>query len=228
MVLDDFLQALALVFSGNADVWQIILLSFLVSGTAVLISTVLGVPLGVKLGKTRVRSALLLGVLNTGVGLPPVLIGLFVYLLFYSRGVLSVFDVLFTPVAMLIAQVLLTLPIIIAVTRATIADLPEELPNVLLSLGAAPDQVDHYLWREARQGILIGVITALGRAFSEVGAVMIVGGNIKGYTRVLTTAIVTEVSMGLHGTALALGVVLLSISGTLTVLLTRYLLRGRV
>lgn len=226
MVLDDFFHAIAQVFTGNAAIWQIILLSFLVSGSAVLISTVLGVPIGIRLGKSRVRNAFLLGILNTGVGLPPVLIGLFVYLLFYSKGVLSVFAVLFTPVAMLIAQVLLTFPIIVAVTRATIADLPENLEDVLLSLGATPDQVNNYLWREARQGILIGVITALGRAFSEVGAVMIVGGNIKGYTRVLTTAIVTEVSKGMHGTALALGVVLLSISGTLTVLLTRYQLRG--
>ena len=161
-------------------------------------------------------------------GLPPVVVGLVVFLFLASEGPLGSLQLVFTPLAMVVAQFVLTLPIVTGLTKSAIEDLPEELPLLLQSLGASPVQLKSEVWKEARPGIVIGVITALGRAFSEVGAILIVGGNLKGYTRVLTTAIVTETSKGNYGLSLALGTLLFLISLSLTGMVTflRYKING--
>ncbi|RMG37810.1 MAG: ABC transporter permease subunit [Methanobacteriota archaeon] len=217
MVLSDFLNGLQRIFTGDPEIWGIALLSIIVSGTAVSLASLIGIPLGIWMGRSRRMNGIIpTTVLNTLMGLPPVLIGLVVFLILASEGPLGSLQLIFTPMAMVIAQFVLTLPIVVGLTKSAIANLPEELPALLKTLGASQVQLRAEIWKEARAGIIIGVITALGRAFSEVGAVLIVGGNLKGYTRILTTAIVTETSKGNYGVSLALGTLLFSISLILT------------
>lgn len=207
---------------STAEIFEIAFTSLVVSGTAVAISTVVGVPLGIALGRRRkAPNVILTTFLNTSLGLPPVVVGLFVYLLLFNRGPLGWLELIFTPIAMVIAQVILTLPIVIGITRSSVADVSPEYSELLITMGATNAQLDRYIWLEARQGIYIGIITALGRAFSEVGAIIIAGGNIRGYTRVLTTAIVTETSKGEYLFSISLGLILLSISFSLIFLMTR-------
>jgi tungstate transport system permease protein len=210
-----------------SEILSIALLSIIVSGTAVAISTFIGVPLGIYLANNYPRPNLFLtSILNTSVGLPPVLVGLVLYLLFFNRGIFGSINILFTPLIMIFAQVILTLPIIISITRSSVADISKTLPDLLESLGATNLQKQETIWKEAKQGVYIGIIMALGRAFSEVGAVIIVGGNLRGFTRVLTTAIITETSKGNYELSLGLGIVLLSISFSITIILTNFQLRG--
>lgn len=221
MVLSDFVEGLTRILSGDPEIWEIAFLSVIVSGTAVSLSSLIGIPLGVWMGRSRRMNGLLpTTILNTFMGLPPVLIGLVVFLFLSSEGPLGTLQLIFTPLAMVIAQFVLTVPIVTGLTKSAISSLPDELPDLLKSLGASPTQLRSEIWREARPGIIIGVITALGRAFSEVGAVLIVGGNLRGYTRILTTAIVTETSKGNYGVSLALGSLLFSISLVLTGIVT--------
>jgi ABC-type tungstate transport system substrate-binding protein len=225
-LFEDFINSFSLLISSS-EVWYIAALSFFVSTTAVLISSVIGIPLGVYFGLRKGKPRLLpVSLLNTGMGLPPVLVGLVVFLLLMRKGPLGTLELVFTPSAMIIAQSILTLPIILGITRSTIKELPQELPEMLLSLGATRNQQIIKIIGEARSGILIGVIVALGRAFSEVGAIMIVGGNIRYHTRVLTTAIITEVSRGDRSMALAIGIILMSISFSLTAVMTTMQLRS--
>ncbi len=221
MVLSDFLEGLQRIFTGDPEIWGIAMLSIIVSGTAVSLAALVGIPLGIWMGRSRRMNGIVpTTILNTMMGLPPVLIGLVVFLLLASEGPLGSFQLIFTPLAMVIAQFVLTVPIVTGLTKSAIANLPEDLPTLLQSLGANQLQLRSEIWKEARAGIVIGVITALGRAFSEVGAVLIVGGNLKGYTRILTTAIVTETSKGNYGVSLALGTLLFTISLTLTGIVT--------
>jgi tungstate transport system permease protein len=157
--------------------------------------------------------------------LPPVVVGLALYLLLSRSGPLGALDWLFTPQAMVLAQVLLTLPFVLGITMASVAAVPAELPLQVRSLGASPWQVRLAVLTEARPGVLLAVATAFGRSVSEVGAVLIVGGNIRGQTRVLTTAIVLETGRGDFGLALALGGVLLGLALAVNVLIVR--LQGR-
>jgi len=228
-LFQDFIRSLLILIS-TPEIWNIAGLSLIVSVTAVLFSTLIGIPTGLIMGlrQQHKRSrTLLVAILNTGMGLPPVLVGLVVYLLLTRQGPLGSFQILFTPLAMILAQMILTLPIIIGITRSTIQDMPDELPEMLESLGGTPDQIYWELIWEARSGLIIAIIVALGRAFSEVGAILIVGGNIRYSTRVLTTAIITEISMGQRPTALALGILLLAISFVLTSIMTTLQLRSK-
>jgi tungstate transport system permease protein len=200
--------------------------SLQVSGVAVLGSSLVGIPAGVWLGSTRFRGRSLLTVLiQTGMALPPVVVGLVVYLLLSRSGPLGGLGWLFTVQAMIVAQVVLTLPFLVGITMVSVASIPPELALQVRSLGATPWQTRWTMLREARAGVALALATALGRSFSEVGAVLMVGGNIERHTRVLTTAIVLETSRGRFGLALALGAVLVALALAANVAIFR--LHGR-
>lgn len=200
--------------------------SLQVSGVAVIVSSLVGIPIGVWLGSTRFPGRSFLSVLiQTGMALPPVVLGLLVYLLLSRSGPFGGHGWLFTVQAMIIAQVVLTLPFVVGITMASIAAVPPDLFLQVRSLGASPWQARWTVLREARSGVVLALATALGRSFSEVGAVLMVGGNIERHTRVLTTAIVLETSRGRFGLALALGAILMALALAANVAIFR--LHGR-
>jgi tungstate transport system permease protein len=200
------------VFQLDAELWRIVLLSLEVSLSAVLLATLLGLPLGALVAVKRFpgRQAVIV-VLNSLMGLPPVVVGLLVYLLLSRAGPLGELGLLFTPTAMVIAQTLLILPIIAALARQALEDAWREYQEQLRSLGAEGLRAAMTLIWDIRFSLLTAVLAGLGRASAEVGAVMIVGGNIDGVTRVMTTAIALETSKGDLPLALGLGFVLIAI-----------------
>ncbi len=198
----------------SAEFLSIVLLSLRVSGTAVLFSSALGIPLGTWLGLARHPAASLVRwCTQVGMALPPVVVGLALYLLFSRSGPLGDWGWLFTPRAMIVAQTILALPFVVGITAGAIRSVPDQLPEQLRGLGASARQARRTVVFEARHGLGLAVAAAFGRSLSEVGAVLIVGGNIAGHTRVLTTAIVLETSQGRFEWALALGGVLLGLAG---------------
>jgi tungstate transport system permease protein len=210
----------------DPELWSIVWLSLRVSGTALLVSSLVGIPLGAWLGLARFPGKSIVAVLvHTGMGLPPVIIGLLVYFLLSRSGPLASLDWLFTPQAMILAQTVLALPFVIGITMSSVASLPAELFLQVRSLGASPWQARRTLLRESGQGVLLAVAAAFGRSISEVGAVLLVGGNIQGHTRVLTTAIILETSKGQFAFALALGAWLLALALLVNALILR--LQGR-
>ncbi len=211
----------------DGDLWSILWLSLRVSGVAVLISSLIGIPCGVWLGLSQRRGRhLLSAVIQTGMALPPVVVGLVLYILLSRSGPLAFLGWLFTPKAMIVAQTVLALPFVIGITMSSVAAVPSELPLQIRTLGASAWQCRWAVLREARHGVLLAVAAAFGRSISEVGAVLIVGGNIQGHTRVLTTAIVLETGKGDFAFALALGAVLLLLALAVNLLIAR-LQRGR-
>jgi tungstate transport system permease protein len=197
----------------SSDLWPIVGLTLRVSATAVLLSTLIGVPCGAWLGLTHSRLRGPLSVLiYTGMGLPPVVVGLLVYLLLSRSGPLAFLEWLFTPSAMILAQVILALPLVTGITMSAVAAVPPDLFAQVRSLGASKWQTRRAVLREARLGVFLAIAVAFGRSISEVGAVMMVGGNIQHHTRVLTTAIVLETGNGRFGLALALGGWLLALA----------------
>jgi tungstate transport system permease protein len=203
-------------------VLEIVLLSLRVSVTAVLIGTIIGVPAGVAVALLRFPlRRLVIAVVYTGFALPPVVVGLFVYLMLSRAGPAGGLALLFTPTAMIIAQVILATPFITGITLAAVQAVPADVADQARGLGASPARA---LWmhvREARLGLAAAIIAGFGAAISEVGAVLLVGGNIAGQTRVLTTAILLETRRGAYGTALTLGLLLLLIAFVVNALLTR-------
>jgi tungstate transport system permease protein len=211
-----FATAFALIVGGDPMLMQIIGLSLRVTLSAVLIACLIGLPLGAALAMARFpgRGAVIV-VFNALMGLPPVVAGLVVYLMLSRSGPLGGLALLFTPTAMIIAQTLLILPIVISLTRSVVEDLWAEYREQLLSLGAGRMRAVPTLLWDGRVSLLTGVLAGFGRASAEVGAVLIVGGNIAGHTRTMTTAITLETARGNLGLAVALGIILL----TLTLLL---------
>ena len=205
-------EGLRRVFQLDAELWSIVLLSLEVSLSAVLLATLLGLPLGavVAVKRFRGRKAAIV-VLNALMGLPPVVVGLLVYLLLSRAGPLGSLGLLFTPGAMVIAQTVLILPIIAALARQALEDAWREYEEQLRSLGAEGMKAALTLVWDIRFSLVTAVLAGLGRASAEVGAVMIVGGNIDGVTRVMTTAIALETSKGDLPLALGLGAVLIAI-----------------
>jgi tungstate transport system permease protein len=197
----------------DPEVWQITLLSLEVSGLATLISLVIGLPLGtwLALGKFHGRS-LLMSIVNTGMGLPPVVVGLFVALMLWRSGPLGDLKLIYTPAAIVIAQVIISFPVVTGLTAAALQALDPRLRLQLLGLGASTAQMVLMLWREARLPLLAALMAGFGAVISEVGASMMVGGNIRGQTRVLTTSIVLETGKGNFDIAIGLGVLLLTIT----------------
>ena len=195
--------------------------TFLVSGVATVFAMLLGVPLGYALGRGRFRGqTMIFAAVNTGMGMPPVVVGLIVWLLLVRSGPFGGLELVYTKTAMVLAQLLIALPIVVGFTAASIQALPPRLPDLLDMLGAGKLERIWLIARQARLGLLAGVMAAFGGIVSEVGASMTVGGNLQGQTRVLTTAIVTETSRGNVDRALALGVVLLLLAFVLNLGLT--------
>ncbi len=207
----------------DSELWQIAWLSLQVSGLAVAISSVIGVPLGTWLGLAHFQGkGIVTALVHTGMAFPPVVVGLLVYLMLSRSGPLGSLGWLFTPKAMILAQTVLDLPFVIGITMTAVAAVSPDLQLQLRSLGASPWQARWTMLREARSGLILAVATAFGRSMSEVGAVLMVGGNIEGHTRVLTTAIVLETSKGQFALALALGAVLLTIALGVNLVILRY------
>ena len=206
------LEAGRLIAAADVKLAEIVLLSLQVSLTAVLIATILGLPLGaaIAVGRFPFRQALIV-VLNALMGLPPVVVGLVVYLLLSRAGPLGQFGILFTPAAMVVAQTVLILPIVAALSRQVIEDAWQEYREQLRSLGAGPLRSGVTLMWDTRFSLVTIVLAGFGRAAAEVGAVMIVGGNIDGVTRVMTTTIALETSKGDLPLALGLGIILIGL-----------------
>ena len=208
-------QAVTLILSGDAALTAIVLLSLQVTVSAVLVACLIGLPLGAAVGAFRFPGRGVVSVvLNALMGLPPVVVGLVVYLMLSASGPFGVLGLLYTPTAMVIAQTVLVTPIVAALTRQVIEDLDAEYREQFASLGVSPlHRVQALLW-DGRYALLTVALAGFGRAVAEVGAVMIVGGNINHVTRVMTTSIALETSKGNLQLALALGVVLLLIAFT--------------
>lgn len=223
-----FLEAMRLLFSGNRDVMEIIFRTLQVSGTATLIGLLIGLPLGTFLALVSFPGRkLAVSVINFGMGLPPVVVGLGVWLTLSRYGPLGILGLLYTPTAMIVAQVIIAAPIITGFTIAAIQSLNPKIRLQILALGASRLQLLWLLLREARLGLLAAVIAGFGGAISEVGASMMVGGNLAGSTRVLTTAIVLEVNKGYWETAAALSIILFILAFGITAALTTAQQRGR-
>lgn len=208
-----FSTALTLLVGLDAGLFEIIGLSLRVSGTALLLAAVVGLPVGAALAVYRFRGrGVAVVALNALMGLPPVVVGLLVYLVLSREGPLASLGLLFTPSAMVIAQFVLITPIVAALSRQVVVDLWQEYEEQLCSLGATPGRVLPTLLWDGRHSLLTTVLAGFGRAVAEVGAVIIVGGNIAHVTRVMTTAIQLETRKGDLALALALGIVLLLLS----------------
>jgi tungstate transport system permease protein len=221
LIWEGMVKAVELVFGGNAEVWEITWLSLKISGTATLVSLVLGIPLGIALAMTRFPGrSLAVASINTGMGLPPVVVGLFVSIFLWRSGALGFLELIYTPTAMIIAQVIIAFPIIAGLTMASFQSLNPNLGLQLLGIGASKPQLLWLLCKEARLPLLAAVMAGFGGVISEVGASMMVGGNIRGQTRVLTTATVLETGKGNFDMAIALSLILLALSFALNFVLT--------
>jgi tungstate transport system permease protein len=222
LFVDSVREALLLLVRANRYIVEIVLLSLRVSGAAVLLGLAMGLPVGIAVGVGRFRGrGLVIALIYTGFALPPVVVGLFVYMLLSRSGPAGALDLLFTPTAMIIAQALLAAPYVAGVSLAAVQAVPSEVRLQALALGASPLRALLTHVREARLGLVAAVIAGFGAIISEVGAVMMVGGNIAGETRVMTTAIVLETRRGNFAGAMALGLILLALAFAINAVLTR-------
>ncbi|MBC7345882.1 MAG: ABC transporter permease [Clostridia bacterium] len=214
-------RGICLLVTADPAVMEVALLTLRVTGTATLISVVIGIPLGVFLALRRFwgRGAVL-SLVYTGMGLPPTVVGLWVSLFLWRSGPLGWLKLIYTPTAIVIAQAIIATPLVASLTVAALQQLPPKLKLQLLGLGASRWQLVWQLLREARLGLFAAVIAGFGGVVSEVGAAAMVGGNIVGETRVLTTAIMLEVSRGNFDTAVALSFILLALAYTVVAILT--------
>lgn len=214
-------QAAILIFTGNREIYEILFLTLKVSGSAVFFSMLLGIPVGVLVGLNKFTlKRLVIAIINTGMGVPPVAAGLIVALFIWRSGPFGFLELMYTPAAMVIAQILIASPIIAGITLAAVQQIDPKLRQQALSLGANRFQVFWILIREARLPALAAIMAGFGGIISEVGAVTMVGGNIKGETRVLTTATVQMVRMGNFSVAISLVVILLILAFGVNFLLT--------
>lgn len=221
IIWDGTVKAFWLLVTGDPEVWRVTLLSFQVSGTATLLSLFIGIPLGTALALTRFPGRqLVVSLVNTGMGMPPVVVGLFVTIMLWRNGPLGFFHMLFTPTAMIIAQTVIAAPMVTGITLAAIGSLNPKLRIQILALGATRWQMLWLLMREARLPLLAAVMAGFGAVISEVGASMMVGGNILDQTRVLTTATVMESSKGNFDVAIALSIILMLMVYAVNLLLT--------
>ena len=213
LVWDGIARALGLVASGDPDMLAITRLSLLVSGTATVLSLAVGVPLGTLLALSRFPGrGVLVALVNTGMGLPPVVVGLFVSILLWRQGPLGAWELLYTPTAMILAQWVIAAPVVTGLTLAAVQAVPPRFRLQMQALGASRLQLLLVLLRQARLPLLAACMAGFGAVISEVGASLMVGGNIRGQTRVLTTATVLETGKGNFDVAIALSVVLLALT----------------
>ncbi len=221
IITEGIKQAFILLFTFDPEVIGITWLSLTVSGTATLISLLIGVSLGTMIALTQFPGRrIVVSLINTGMGLPPVVVGLFVTIFLWRNGPLGFMEILYTPMAIIIAQAIIATPIVMGISLAAIQNLPANLRLQILALGATRLQMVWLLVKEARLPLLAAIMAGFGGVISEVGASIMVGGNIKGYTRVLTTATVMETSKGNFDIAMALGVILLLLAFFINAVLT--------
>jgi len=210
LLLEGIRQALALLLAGDREVWAILLLSLQVSGSATLVSLGIGIPAGAALALARFPGrSLVVSAVNSGMGLPPVVAGLFVTIVLWRSGPLGGLEILYTPAAIIVAQAVIAAPIVTGITLAAVQSVPGEFRLQLLALGASRVQMVWVVLREARLPMLAAVMAGFGGVISEIGASMMVGGNVKGQTRTLTTAMVLETGKGNFEVAIALALLLL-------------------
>jgi tungstate transport system permease protein len=213
LIWEACVEALRLLLSGDPALLRVAGLSMVVSGVATALAALVGVPLGTWLAvRPSPDQRVLVALINTGMGLPPVVVGVLVAILFWRSGPLGSLGLIYTPIAMIIAQLLVAAPIAAGVTRSAMLLLEREMIDALRVDGAVEWQVGWELIRAARTQVLVAIAAAFGRALSEVGASLMVGGNILNSTRILTTAITLEVSRGDFARALALGLLLLALA----------------
>ena len=231
--MDPLLEALRLITSGDLYVWNVIFRSLQISGSALLLAMVIGLPIGIAVGLTRFRLRLpVVAVINAGLAFPPVVVGLGVFLFLSRAGPLGDLQLLYTPAAMIGAQAILAGPYIAAVSLAAVENIPRDISLQARALGASRRQAILLQLREVRTSLVAAVAAGFGAIISEVGAVMMVGGNILGETRVMTTAIVLETRRGNFDVAIAMGIVLmliaLCVNAALLLLGRRTIRRGQV
>ncbi len=228
LFIEGILKAIEMLISGDREIFQITITTLRVCLTAILISTVVGIPLGVLLGlKSFPGKRMVLVFVNIGMGLPPVVAGLYITMLLWRSGPLGSFGLLYTTHAIIMAQVLVSLPIIIGLTSAAFQQIDSKMLMQIKALGATKFQRISLLLRETKLAILAAIMAGLGRVLAEVGAAMMVGGNIKGDTRILTTSMVMEVSKGNFDVAIALSFILMTLAFIITFLLTSLQQRKR-
>lgn len=221
LIFDGIREAFRLLAAGDPEVMAVTALTLKISGAATLISTVLGVSAGTAIALVRFPGRrFLISMVNTGMGLPPVVVGLFVTIFIWRSGPFGALGILYTPAAMVLAQTVIAAPIITGVSLAAMQRLPGKLRLQILALGATRPQMVWLLMKEARLPLLTAVMAGFGGVISEVGASIMVGGNIKGYTRVLTTATVMETGKGNFALAIALGIILLALAFAVNYILT--------
>jgi tungstate transport system permease protein len=228
LIVDGVTQAVRLLIAGDPEVYAILWLSLTVSGAATLTSLALGVPAGAALALLRFpgRTAVV-SLVNAGMGLPPVVVGLFVSLLLWRSGPMGAWELLYTPAAIVVAQAVIATPIVTGITLAAVQNVPEKFRLQLVALGASRAQMVAVVLREARLPMLVAIMAAFGGVISEIGASMMVGGNIKGQTRTLTTAMALETGKGNFEIAIALSVLLLVVVFAVNWALTAIQQRGR-
>jgi tungstate transport system permease protein len=228
LILEGIKKAFWLLITFDPEVMRITFLSLQVSGSATLISLFIGISIGTTVALSKFPGRrIIVSLINTGMALPPVVVGLFVTIFLWRNGPLGVLGVLYTPTAMIIAQTVIATPIVMGITLAAIQQLPQKLRLQILALGATRIQMVWILIKEARLPLLAAVMAGFGGVISEVGASIMVGGNIKGYSRVLTTATVMETSRGNFDIAIALGIILLLLAYFINLILTQIQQRER-
>jgi tungstate transport system permease protein len=228
IIFEGIRQAFQLLISFDPEVLGITLLSLRVSGTATLISLFIGISCGTAVALSEFPGRkFVVSMINTGMGLPPVVVGLFVTIFLWRNGPFGFLEILYTPTAMVIAQAVIATPIVMGITLAAMQQLPKKLRLQILAIGATRLQMVWILIKEARLPLLAAVMAGFGGVISEVGASIMVGGNIKGYTRVLTTATVMETSRGNFDLAIALGIILLIFAYVINLILTQVQQRER-
>jgi tungstate transport system permease protein len=221
LLLEGLQKAIEMILSGDPVILEITWRTLKVSMTAIMISTLIGLPAGMMLGLINFPGRkVILTMINIGMGLPPVVAGLWITLLLWRSGPLSDFELLYTPTAIIIAQTLVSLPIVTGLTATAFQQINEKLIMQIKALGATKLQLVGILLKESRLAILAAIIAGFGRVIAEVGAAMMVGGNISGETRILTTSIVMEVSKGNFDIALALSFILMTMAFLITFCLT--------
>ncbi len=221
-IIEGILEAIRLIFTLDPEIWGIIAVSFRVSLTSTFLAALVALPIGTFIGLREFKGKReLTNLINTFMGFPPVVMGLIVYLLLSRTGLFGALGLLYSTTAMIIAQFLLAVPIIMGTTKAAIESVDPTLKETILSLGANERQLWWELIKHSKKSIIAGFLVAFGQAISEVGAVMIVGGNIRWETRTFTTSIVLETRMGEFGMAIALGAILIIISFIVNYGLTR-------
>jgi len=219
-IIEGIQKAFQLIFSLDREIFNIVLCSLRVSLTAIMLASLVGVPLGFLMAvKDYWGKKFTIALVNTLLALPTVVVGLIIYSLISRRGPMGIFGILYTPSAMIIGQFILATPIIIALTHSAVQGIDRRVRNTALTLGATEAQCAWAVIKEARYVVLAAVITGFGRVIAEVGAAMMLGGNIKGSTRVMTTAIALETTKGEFGFGIALGIILLLIAFGINILL---------